>query len=312
MPWRLLMESLLLLAGPHVIEPSQVRGLEVAITVDDLPMVGLHPRDGRSTARLIGQLARQVKTTGVPVWGFVCGRRGNLKALKAWTGAGLPLGNHSYSHRAYSRMPINSFLADLLRNEKVLKQALGVTLAGGYFRYPMLDHGHSRAKVKAMEAFLKARRYQLAPVSLDTVDYQFNKYYVRASLRREVIGMYVQHVRESAAHFEKLSRRLYGRVIPLILLVHANPLNADGLDQVLKMLTRRGYRFITLEKALLDKAYQRYRYEPPLIPFKGDRNFLNLVALSRGIRVHDPSGDGHFKRYWLPRLLALVRGRQRH
>ena len=40
-----------------------------------------------------------------------------------------------------------------------------------------------------------------------------------------------------------------------MLLLHANELNADYFDDLVRMMRNRGYAFITLEEALKDKAY---------------------------------------------------------
>ena len=58
------------------------------------------------------------------------------------------------------------------------------------------------------------------------------------------------------AFFETVSRRLLGREIPQVLILHANTLNADRFDAVAAAIARRGYRFISLEEALQDEAYR--------------------------------------------------------
>ena len=55
---------------------------------------------------------------------------------------------------------------------------------------------------------------------------------------------------------ERLSPEIFGREIPETLLIHANDLNADCLDELLKRLGARGYRFVTLDQAMSDPAYQ--------------------------------------------------------
>jgi hypothetical protein len=40
------------------------------------------------------------------------------------------------------------------------------------------------------------------------------------------------------------------------LLIHANFINSDYLDDLIEMFRRRGYRFVTLEEALKDDAYR--------------------------------------------------------
>src|SRR6516162_7800305 len=40
-----------------------------------------------------------------------------------------------------------------------------------------------------------------------------------------------------------------------ILLLHANQLEADHIGELLELMRKRGYRFVTLEEALADPAY---------------------------------------------------------
>ena len=276
----------------------------VALTVDDLAIAGLAPR-GRSALNNMKRLVRQIAPLKQSIWGFACAGRGHLNALKYWVKSGHRLANHTYSHYAYSRVPTSVYMNDIKRNEQTIRKAVGVQLKGTYFRFPYLDNGHSIPKMKTMVRYLKKHRYQLAPVSLDTVDYRFNTYYVTKKQKNAVVKAYLQHIDESAQHFEKLSRRFYKREIPLILLVHANALNGDHLWKVIQTLKKRGYQFISLKKALQDPAYKPYRYRTPFIPLRGDRNFLNQVALSKGLKIPDPSGDRHFNRYWRSKFLKL-------
>jgi len=39
-------------------------------------------------------------------------------------------------------------------------------------------------------------------------------------------------------------------------LIHANDINADCMDEILKRMEARGYAFTTLDRALEDKAYE--------------------------------------------------------
>ena len=58
------------------------------------------------------------------------------------------------------------------------------------------------------------------------------------------------------AFAEAKALELFGRAdVPQVLLIHTLALNADTLDALLVMFERRGYRFITLDAALRDKAY---------------------------------------------------------
>lgn len=77
-----------------------------------------------------------------------------------------------------------------------------------------------------------------------------------SALRRRVVTDYLRHLDSAFAYSERLSLMLFNHEIPLVLLLHANELNADYLDTVLSRLHDRGYRFVTIESALKDSAYR--------------------------------------------------------
>ena len=58
------------------------------------------------------------------------------------------------------------------------------------------------------------------------------------------------------AFFEARSIEVVGREFPQVLLLHANQLNADLMPDLLAMFRRRGYTFVSLDRALADEAYR--------------------------------------------------------
>lgn len=68
-------------------------------------------------------------------------------------------------------------------------------------------------------------------------------------------GAYLDYVGKMLDFYEDLERRVFGRAIRHVLLVHANELNADSLDAWAALLEKRGYSFVSLERALEDPAY---------------------------------------------------------
>src|ERR1700746_2689953 len=55
--------------------------------------------------------------------------------------------------------------------------------------------------------------------------------------------------------FEEASRKLFGREIPQVFLMHDNEINTETLDELLGLLEKRGYQFVSLDEALADSAY---------------------------------------------------------
>jgi hypothetical protein len=56
-------------------------------------------------------------------------------------------------------------------------------------------------------------------------------------------------------YYEDLSRDTLGYELPQVLLLTAHALNAQKMDELISMMKRRGYSFITLDEALQNKAY---------------------------------------------------------
>ena len=125
----------------------------------------------------------------------------------------------------------------------------------------MTHTGDTREKKEAIEAFLAARGYRIAPHTVENSDFIFNVVFVRAqaagdrALAARVRDAYVDLTMGATLFAENASQTLFGRAIPQTMLLHANTINAEVLDTMLSRLEARGYRFITLEDATADAAY---------------------------------------------------------
>ena len=249
----------------------------MAVTFDDLP----GPPAGLSSNSVSGlrENSRKLLATfadhRIPVVGFV--NEGKLVVegettddalartaiLRTWVDAGLELGNHTYSHPSLNRTSLEAFEADLIRGEPVTRRLLAEKgLKVRYFRHPFLHVGLDLDKRRAFEAFLAERGYEVAPVTIDNDEYMYAALYADA-LRRgdrsraEKIGAdYLRYMGTVFSFYEDLSRRVAGREIRQILLVHANTLNADYFGQLAAAMEARGYAFVPLAQALEDEAYR--------------------------------------------------------
>ena len=95
---------------------------------------------------------------------------------------------------------------------------------------------------------------------------------------------YVRYMAEVFAFYEGLSRSVLEREPPQVLLLHANALNADWLDELATMIAARGYRAVTLDEALRDPAYALPdEYVGPRGP-----SWLERWARTRGIDPGTP------------------------
>jgi peptidoglycan/xylan/chitin deacetylase (PgdA/CDA1 family) len=251
--------------------PPPATRREVAVTFDDLPVISVTRWDVASHRAITTRLLEAVAAHGVPAVGFVNEENlleggnadlGRVALLRQWLEAGLELGNHTFAHLDLHATPVGRFEDDVVRGEPVtraLLDARGLPLR--YFRHPYLRTGTDLAVKRRLEAFLAGRGYRIAPVTVYTEDYLFAAAYDRAvergdhSAARQVADAYVPYVESQFQYFEDLSRRLLGHEVRQILLLHANTINAERFDEMARMLERRGYAFVTLERALGDDAY---------------------------------------------------------
>ncbi|HEY3349203.1 MAG TPA: polysaccharide deacetylase family protein [Thermoanaerobaculia bacterium] len=248
---------------------AQAPPREIAVTIDDLPLNGPGlplPALQAMTERLLAAL----KQESIPSVAFVneskLYRTGEVDArialLRAWRDGGAELGNHTFSHPSVHTTPLAAFEEDVVRGETVTRLLLKET--GGtlrWFRHPFLHTGPTAETKKALEDFLAARGYAVAPVTVDTNDWMYNAVYADALARGDdamaarARTAYVASYARILDFFEDLTLRVFGRPIRHVLLVHANRLNADALPEWAAVLRARGYAFTTLARALEDPAY---------------------------------------------------------
>ncbi len=276
---------------------AQDTGRQVVITIDDLPVVSLQ-RDMASQQLITRKILTTLKNFKVPAIGFVNEQKlytdGQLDEQKAqllrqWIDAGMELGNHSFSHPDYNNLTFAEFSADIKKGEPVTRQLLagqGKTLR--YFRHPFLHTGNTTEKKEQLENFLEENNYQPAPVTFDNSEWIFNRAYENAfladdsTLMKKIGTAYIPYMEEKIAYFEDQSEQLFGYEIKQVLLLHANAINADYLDELLTMMAARGYTFIDLETALQDKAYQSDN------TFTGNAgiSWIHRWALAKGKKGH--------------------------
>ncbi|HYO62419.1 MAG TPA: polysaccharide deacetylase family protein [Pyrinomonadaceae bacterium] len=241
---------------------------EVAVTFDDLP--GMHPYSLATTRAINEKILAVIAEHKIPAVGFVTGARVNaggeggerLDILRRWLAAGLELGNHTYSHHDYHRTAAATFRQDVIRAEVIINKLLAERGARvKYFRHPYLHTGRSQAARDELAQFLAGRGYTVAPVTHDNQEWIFAIAYERASavgdraLMRRIGEAYVVYMRDLFEYYERLSNDLFGYEIRQVLLLHVNPLNADYFDELVGMMRERGYEFVSLGRALEDKAY---------------------------------------------------------
>ncbi|MEQ9306953.1 MAG: polysaccharide deacetylase family protein [Marinoscillum sp.] len=247
---------------------------QVAITIDDLISNGPHKVLEHIEA-FNDKIIQTAQSCGITAVGFVNEEKLNrdgerdrrVQILKNWLDAGMDLGNHTYSHPSLYKTPLWKFKEEVIKGEIITKGLLEERgLKMRYFRHSYLNTGPDSLTKASFEQFLKDHKYTVAPVTVESSDYVFNKIYTNAYLNGDTSEMrligrqYVEHTLNMFEWMESATDQVVGREIPHIFLCHVNPLNADYLGEIYQRLEEAGYTFISLETALQDPVYQKTDY----------------------------------------------------
>lgn len=288
---------MLISASPNSAADNSDR--QIVLTFDDLPA---QRAQGLSPARMVEITDGLLRTLGehkIPAIGFVNEDKlevddkvepARVKLLERWLDAGHELGNHSYSHpdlnRVRNAQGLAEYQRDVLRGEAVTRKL--IEARGGkprYFRHPFLRTGRDLETKRGFERFLTEHGYAVAPVTVDNSEWIFARAYDEIldrgdeALQKKMGKAYVDYMVSMVEYYEGQSRAILDREIPQILLLHANAINAHHLDALVAGLERRGYRFVGLDAALEDPAYD----SADTYVGSGGITWLHRWAITRGI-----------------------------
>jgi peptidoglycan-N-acetylglucosamine deacetylase len=268
----------------------------IAITIDDLPLNG--PRiEIHRLQTMTGKILAGIRKYQIPAVGFVNESLlyvpnetdARIALLQAWSDAGVELGNHTFGHLGFKDTSLKDYQDDFIRGETVTKMVMKQKRQEiRYFRHPYLQMGPTRELEKSFEGFIAERGYRIAQVTIDTMDWMFLAAYAGALTRHDsemtkrVSEEYLKFAERKFDFCERVAGDLFGHPIKHILLLHANELNADNIDGLVRMIKARGYEFIPLELALQDPVYQ-YPDE-----YQSTSDWLSLWAFNKGRRLSPP------------------------
>jgi peptidoglycan-N-acetylglucosamine deacetylase len=238
----------------------------VALTFDDLPAAGTLPVVMTRTM-IADNLSSVLKVNGLEgTYGFVNAVKlqndpDAQRALKAWVGAGMNVGSHTWSHISLTSNTAEAFETEVALNEPALQQ-YSAGRDWHSFRYPFLWEGDTLEKRRAVRGYLKDHGYRVAQVSLDFEDYAWNDAFARCVAKDQNpdgIAWLKQSYLESAEEYIRLGREeqllALGHEIPNVLLLHETAFTTLMLPQLLDLLRNDGFRFVPLEEVEKDPVY---------------------------------------------------------
>lgn len=258
----------LLVSRPPLLAQTAQRA--IAFTIDDLPAGAANSMTGGEIVEMTSKLLGTLREQKVPAVGFVNEQKlyklgevdDRIKALNLWLDDGFDLGNHTFAHTSLNRVTLQAWEEEVIRGETVTRLLLAQRKMNlRYLRHPYLDAGRDLQTRREAEAFLSSRGYQVAPVTMDAWDWMYAGVYedahkrMDAALQQQLVASYLSYTTTVFDYYEKLSKSLFGYEPKQVLLLHANWLEADHIGELIDLLRKRGYQFVTLEDALGDSVY---------------------------------------------------------
>ncbi|GGE81517.1 GDSL-type esterase/lipase family protein [Sphingomonas prati] len=235
----------------------------IALTFDDIPSHGPLP-PGETRVGVIRAITAALSRAKAPAFGFLNAASNRdadtASATAAWRAAGLPLGNHSYSHPNLDAVGPVRFAADIAQNEAPLAAAAGTT-DWHWFRYPFLSEGATPAVRDAIRTDLRTRGYRAAAVTMSFDDYAWNAPYAACATRHDSAAIakldasFLAGARTAALSARARAQTQLGRDVPYVLLMHVGAMDARMLPRLLALYRSMGFRFTTLAAAQADPYY---------------------------------------------------------
>ncbi len=256
---------------------------EICISFDELPVaVGFQDVDRDAVSYLILQALKKYEIKAI---GFVVGEQihESFDLLGEWLNNGHAMGNMTYSNQDFNQLGIGQFIDDIKHGEKELDpMLLGFGQKNRYFRYPYLHYGNTSEKKNQLSLYLDNKKYAVVPATVVIEDYLYNMSLDKMGKEPDtseyfaLMNEYINHVLDEIEASERLSIEVLNRPCKQILKLRANRINAVFLDEMLGAIKEMGYKFISVEKALKDKAFHR----PEAYFGAGTVNFLQMLKES--------------------------------
>jgi ketosteroid isomerase-like protein len=140
-----------------------------------------------------------------------------------------------------------------------------------------------------MRSYLRRTGQRNLPVTIDNSDYDFSQRWVKAgqasdqAAQDRIVQQYHESLHLSVLHHRSQGRRIFGRDVPQILLLHANAIGAGQWDRLFSWLESEGFRFADADEVLADPVFsEAHRYVGP----RGVSFWDRLEDRDRQIEAH--------------------------
>jgi peptidoglycan-N-acetylglucosamine deacetylase len=180
--------------------------------------------------------------------------------LQHWLDKGHYLANHNYWHSDLNTTDVELFIAGIERNQKLISKFPRARTK--LFRYPYLKEGNTATKRDTIRDYLADNNFKIAPVTVNFNDWAWNRTFVKLSkngftptnqdaLEENYLDIAVLSLQGAVL----AARKLVGRDINHVLLLHMGAFTALTLGKLLSRFQSHGVKFITMEEALQDSIF---------------------------------------------------------
>lgn len=297
--------------GPLVNAQKGAKDKKLAVGFVSIPPIDRSPNpphDAIATAKL---LVGKLKAHRVPAIGFVQGSMISdgekmfpvrAEIVKMWRDEGLEVGIGSYKHVWFYDTPYDDYVAGVEKNETIVKKILAEkNLPLRYFSYPYLNTGKSTEDKLRFEAWLKARDLRSVPYTIDNNEWMYSYAYDIARLDNDIGTMneirveFLRYMDQMFDHYEAYSQEMFGRSISQTMVLTTSRLVADSADDLFGMIEKRGFKFVAMDEALKDDAFNT----PENFTGKSGISWFERWTLAQGKRLRDePKVSGTVQKIW--------------
>lgn len=249
---------------------ASVSGMEIALTINGMVRSTVDPDRDRddwcyteNTRDNFAKLLNALKDNAIPpTIDFLAGDSLDQSLQAEWLRSGNLIGSLTYKGRSPKKGTAQEFIDNLSRNERELSPLLSRSeQKQKYFRYPSLKLGVDPERPREIRAFLKQNGFLEVPATIDSrADYFSQPYCAALSRGDKVCANFISATFKSILLDKTLKARaaargIAGRDIKQILMINANQLTSDLLDELLRWYKAMGARFISVDEALGDPFY---------------------------------------------------------
>jgi len=251
-------------------QEESLKGMEIALTINRMVRSTADPdRDQddwcytENTRDNFEKLLNALKNNNIPpTVDFLSGDSLDQGLQEEWLRSGNLIGSLTYKGRSPKKGTAQEFIDTFMQ----IEQELGplwkkFPRKEKYFRYPSLKLGVDTERPRAIRQFLKQNGFVEVPATIDSRDDDFSQRYCAALARGDkvcanfIVATFKSSLLDRTQKARVIARKIGGHDVKQILLIQANQLTSDLLDELLGWYKALGIKFISVDEALRDPFY---------------------------------------------------------